>query len=178
MNAAQVYDGSDGSVTTTYYNDLRKFGPAGEVALNLFRAQKCSARAKKYRGGIRGVGSYKGMAYDRKEYSLRQLCSILAEHGEKLSIIWGWKPDPDVVFGNKTSWVLYVDIPTGQVSFHNPKRLDGPRYEGDWDGERKSCERILAFCDLLTKAFEKINPALTERGMEPNLFDGNEPCPY
>lgn len=166
MKALTVYEGSDGSITTAYYNDLRKLGPVGEVALNLFRAQKCSFRAKKYRGGIRGVGSFKGMAYDRKEYSLRQLCEILQKHGESLSINWGWKPDPDVVFGNKTSWVLYVEIPTGQVSFHNPKKLDGQNYNGEWDGERLSQPRILAFCDSLFNAFD-VHPLIV--GLQPEV---------
>jgi hypothetical protein len=32
------------------------------------------------------------------------------------------------------SHVLYVDLPTGQVSFHTAARDDGPAYAGAWDG--------------------------------------------
>ena len=30
--------------------------------------------------------------------------------------------------------ILYIDLPTGQVSFHSPNRGEGPEYEGGWDG--------------------------------------------
>lgn len=69
MNAADVYAGSDGELTKRYYSELETKGPIGLVAMNLFRAQKCSARAKVYRGGVRGRGSYKSMAYERKSWS-------------------------------------------------------------------------------------------------------------
>jgi hypothetical protein len=29
---------------------------------------------------------------------------------------------------------VYIDLPTGQVSFHNGARYDGPDYPGEWDG--------------------------------------------
>ncbi len=145
MKALDVYAGSNGELTKRYYAELTARGPLGIVAVNLFRAQKCSARAKKYRGGIRGVGSYRDMAYERKEWSLKNLCAALAEHGAALGISYGWKQDPAQPFH---SWVLYVDLPQGQVSFHAGERLgDGPDYTSDWDGQHKSAERILALCD-------------------------------
>lgn len=156
MKASEVYDGSNGDVTRAYYRELEKIGPVGKVAMNLFRAQKCSFRAKKYRGGIKGVGSYRSMAYDRKAYSMAELCKILHQYGSTLGIRYGWKKDPDVIFGQKASYVLYVDIPTGQVSFHNPSRLEGPDYPGNWDGCRNSCSRILAFCDSLMEAHARL----------------------
>lgn len=46
--------------------------------------------------------------------------------------------------------VLYVEIPTGQVSFHSPTRGNGPDYEGDWDGAQGvSGDRIVAAIDHL-----------------------------
>lgn len=158
MRAIDVYLGSDGQVTTAYYRELEQLGPIGVVAMNLFRAQKCSARAKLYRGGIRGKGSYKSMAYERKTYSMQQLATTLAKHGEALGIRWGWKKDPKTLFGDRESWVLYVDLPQGQVSFHSPQVYIGPKYSGEWDGVKKSCERILAFCDQVF-AKTKENPA-------------------
>jgi hypothetical protein len=70
--AAEVYAGSNGEVTRAYYAELERRGPLGMVAMNLFRAQKCSARAKVYRG--RG---FKRDAYDRKNWSLGLLCTYL-----------------------------------------------------------------------------------------------------
>lgn len=121
-----VYDGSNGDITKALYAELQAIGPAGFIAMNLFRAQKCSARAKVYRGG-----GYKGMAYDRKNWSLGLLCEALERHGADLGIQWGWSRDPAAIgFEN----VLYVDLPTGQVSFHNDGRKTGPDYRMAWDG--------------------------------------------
>lgn len=52
---------------------------------------------------------------------------------------WGWKPDPTQ---RHAKFVLSVDLPNGQVSFHSPVRHVGPDYEGEWDGER-----IIEFCE-------------------------------
>jgi hypothetical protein len=147
MRAAEVYAGSNGSATRAYYADLEKLGPVGVVAVNLFRAQKCSSRAKVYRGGIRGRGSFRGMAYERKAWSMQNLCSALMQHGQKLGLRFGWKPDPDTPLRGEASWVLYVDLPQGQVSFHSPVRYVGPDYAGEFDGAHQSAERILRFCD-------------------------------
>lgn len=144
MIAEEVYRKSDGAMTRAFYADLERLGPAGVVALNLFRAQKCSDRAKKYRGGIPGKGSYRDMAYQRKNWSMDNLCQVLIEHGAALGIRHGWKIDPQRSFHK---WVLYVDLPTGQVSFHAERRGAGPDYAGEWDGVRASAERIIAFCN-------------------------------
>jgi hypothetical protein len=150
MHALEVYQGSNGNVTLRYYAALEKLGIAGLVAVNLFRAQKCSARAKVYRGGIRGRGSFRGMAYDRKSWAMGELCRALALAND---VPYGWKRDSAVLFGERPSWVLYVDLPEGQVSFHARERGKGPDYAGEWDGaEGASVERILAHCDRLLPA--------------------------
>lgn len=142
ISALAVYLGSDGEFTKLYY--------AGIVALNLFRAQKCSARAKVYRGGIRGQGSFRGMAYDKKQWSMKCLCEQLEKSAGELGIVWGWKEDPIAEqSGDPNSWVLYVELPNGQVSFHSPSRGVGPDFAGEWDRQRQSQERIIAFCDLV-----------------------------
>lgn len=146
MKALNIYEGSDGAVTRAYYAALERRGPPGIVAMNLFRAQKCSARAKCYHGGIRGVGSYRSLAYSRKGWALEELCKALTLYGE-LHIRFGWKKDsklPD----STPNWVLYVDLPEGQVSFHSLARYAGPDYPAEWDGQRGASEmRILRFCD-------------------------------
>lgn len=146
MNAAAIYAGSDGAATKAYYAELEKCGVMGRIAMNLFRAQKCSARAKVYRRG-----SFKGMAYERKEWSMGQLVGILEAHrvnGDEPAIPYGWKVDASVLFDGEPSWVLYIDLPElGQVSFHAPRRGLGPDYAGWWDGQHASEPRILALCD-------------------------------
>lgn len=145
LDALRVYAGSDGELTKRYYALLALSGPVGEIAVNLFRAQKCSARAKKYRGGVRGLGSFKGMAYDRKGWAIEQLSKALAAHPE-LGIEFGWKKDPKMSEYDPC-WVLYIDLPEGQVSFHSVARYAGPDYPRDWDQQKKSEERILSFCN-------------------------------
>lgn len=151
MRAIDVYRGSDGEATKTYYRALmERGGGAGMIAVNLFRAQKASARAKVYRGGVAGKGSFRGMAYDKKQWSIDQLCDVLRMDGAALGLRFGWKRDPGTLFGGQESWVLYVDLPQGQVSFHSPVRGDGPDYSAEFDGERGMSElRILQFCDAV-----------------------------
>ncbi len=142
-----IYHGSDGEATKLLYSQLSALGPLGVVAMNLFRACKCSERAKVYRGGIRGQGSYRRMAYDRKQWSIGNLCTTLAEHAAGLGIVWGWKEDPATI---NYPWVLYLDLPTGQVSFHSQFRGTGPNYPCDWDGQRgASPQRVIDFCRRL-----------------------------
>lgn len=132
----RVYDGSDGAVTRALYAQLEPLGPAGVVAVNLFRAQKCSDRAKVYRG--RGFSQE---AYRRKQWSMDNLCTALTAHGVTLGFPWGWHEDPTQAFHR---WVLYVDLPTGQVSFHTDHRGVGPEYASAWDGVRAAAPgRIL-----------------------------------
>lgn len=144
-----IYEGSDGEATKALFERLGLLGPAGTVAVKLFRAQKASARAKIYRGGRRG--SWKRQAYDRKGWALDQLCGVLAEHGEALGIVWGWGVDEAQ---EAHRHVLYVDLPNGQVSFHSGWRGDGPFYLGAWDGQRgRSPSRICRYvADLLREA--------------------------
>lgn len=141
MNPGEVYHGSDGQATTALYEALRKRGPIGHVAECLFRAVKKSARAKSYRG------RYRSMSYDQKQSSMSQLVKMLEQHAEALGFRYGWKLDPNVVFGGgeAKSSVLYVDVPGRcggcQISFHTPARGAGPDYPGEWDGVRGASEQ-------------------------------------
>lgn len=142
MTAREVFNQSNGEVTKAYYAELATRGPIGKAAVALFRAQKTSTRAKKY------SPKYRRMAYDTKSWSIDQLAEAL----EKLDMRHGWKQDPKTLFGEQPSWVFYVDLPLGQVSFHSPERGKGPDYAGEWDQEHKSEQRILAFCDHVMTA--------------------------
>ena len=141
-NILAVFEGSRGEATIALYNELRTMGSAGIVGLELFRAQKASSRAKVYRGG-----GYRGKAYDKKQWAMGNLCKALSELG---ALPWGWKQDPAQDFHN---WVLYVDLPNGQVSFHTAERGDGPDYSGGWDGiKNMSPTRICRFiADLFAR---------------------------
>jgi hypothetical protein len=146
----RVYQGSDGEATKALYTRLGAFGPAGMVAVNLFRACKASERAKVYRGG-----GYRGMAYDKKDWSLGNLCKALAawtvQPDYPMQLRWGWGIDARLQErGDPHHHVLYVDLPTGQVSFHTDRRGAGPDYPGSWDGmPRQSAERICRWCAQL-----------------------------
>lgn len=140
-------------MTRAYYAALERRGPIGEFAANLMRAQKASTRAKRYRGGISGVGSFSDLAYQKKGQSLIRLCDSLLKHGPALryagdteTIRWGWKIDP---LQPHAKWVLYIDLPLGQVSFHSTERFGGPDYPAEFDGAHVSAARIIAFCDFV-----------------------------
>jgi hypothetical protein len=150
-----VYEGSDGAATVALYTRLHGLGPAGDVAVELLRAQKSSARAKVYRGGVRGRGSFRGMAYDRKQWALGNLATALARHAAALSLVWGWGDDR----GQKLNpWVLYVELPTGQVSFHSPSKGAGPMFPGRWDAMPGASEgRVVQWvASLLSAADDEV----------------------
>ena len=141
MDAKFVFEQQDGEVTKAYYAEMNQKGVPGQLAVALFRAHKRSTAAKKYRGG-----RFRRDAYDVKNWSLSEICRLLARWNAEESgyIEWGWKEDP------KTpgfEWVLYVILPQGMCSFHSASRLEGPDFDGEWDGQHLSKERILAFCD-------------------------------
>lgn len=130
-----VYNGSDGEATRQIYFRLEiDCGTAGLIALNLFRATKCSERAKIYRGR-----SYKGAAYDRKQWSIANLCKVLNyDDARELGLIWGWGVDDEMKKrGEPFVHVLYIETPHGQVSFHSDNRIgDCPDFQGAWDRAR------------------------------------------
>jgi hypothetical protein len=163
VNARIIFDGDDAAKTRAYYAALERRGAIGEFAANLMRAQKASTRAKRYRGGISGVGSFSDLAYERKAECLIRLCdSLLKGDGQLLydhrgprwfqgnceTLRWGWKIDPRPR-DPRAKWVLYIDLPHGQVSFHSTERFGGPDYPAEFDGAHASAERIISFCDFV-----------------------------
>lgn len=145
MNYADViriYSASDGDATRQLYAQLEGLGTRGLVAINLLRAQKCSERAKVYLGR-----TFRSNAYDRKQWAMTNLCAILGTQG---SLVWGWGEDPKQAYHRH---VLYVDLPTGQVSFHTDQRGAGPAYPGAWDGmPNQSAHRITRWVGMLFEA--------------------------
>jgi hypothetical protein len=134
MNAADViriYEGSNGDATKVLYAELESLGPQGVIAMNLFRACKCSERAKVYRG--RG---YRDEAYRRKQWSMENLCAALtAQCAEN----WGWGIDEKArAEGSPHHHVLYIDTSAGQISFHTDHRGAGPDFPGTWDGVKNA----------------------------------------
>jgi hypothetical protein len=59
------------------------------------------------------------------------VADTLCRHAEACGIHWGWGVDHAQEFHK---YVLYIDLPTGQVSFHAAVRGAGPDYAGAWDG--------------------------------------------
>ena len=146
----RIYQGSNGDATRGLYTELERLGPIGEIGVNLFRACKCSERAKAYR---RGPG-YRTAAYDRKDWSIGNLACVLRvlQAQQLLGITWGWGLDNELCDrGDPHHHIIYVELPTGQVSFHTGSRHEGPDFVGQWDGARAvAADRICRFvADLL-----------------------------
>jgi len=148
ISVRSIFYGSDGSKTRSLLRQLEARGWLGQVAAQLFRAQKYSSRAKVYRGGVRGSSDeflpFRDLAYKNKEKAMIGLCSLLSANDHEIK--WGWRDDPSQPFAKH---VLYVDLPNGQVSFHALSRLRGPDYHGQWDGSRGSERRIIEFCQSI-----------------------------
>lgn len=129
----RVYDGSDGGVTRGLYSDLEAIGPMGVIAMNLFRASKCSERAKSYRKGP----GHRTEAYRRKDWSIENLATALESQTAAggVSFAWGWGVDAELQAKlDPHHHILYVELPTGQASFHVGHRYAGPDFAGGWDG--------------------------------------------
>lgn len=142
MRAERIFQQNDGEVTKGYYREMDGRGPAGMLATALFRAQKRSHAAKRYRRG-----KFTRSAYDVKNWSISEVCRLLTAHGETLGVRWGWAEDKKT---KGYEHVLYVDLPEGQCSFHSPTRGSGPEFTGQWSGLHNSAEVIFAFCDRVT----------------------------
>ncbi len=140
MLAKSVFDQNNGDVTKAYYKTMDAKGLEGQLCTALFRAQKRSTAAKKYRGG-----KFRHAAYDVKNWSLSEICRILgAMSAFEMAESWGWSYDKNTPGFN---WVLYVDLPNGQCSFHSKDRLSGPDYRGKWAPGKGSEKTILDYCD-------------------------------
>jgi hypothetical protein len=142
----RAYFGSDAAATRRLHRKLESLGPEGSFAAHLLRAQKASSRAKAYGCARRSRHGdrYSDLAYDRKGEAISKLCKLLT--ASSLGLRWGWAIDHQQSWAK---WVLYVDLPNGQVSFHSPTRGDGPDYPAAWDRQAISQEHILAYCEML-----------------------------
>lgn len=143
MQARDVFNQNNGDVTKSYYAEMNAIGIEGQLAVALFRSQKRSTAAKQYRGR-----KHTRAAYDVKNWSLSEVCRLLATN---IGMPWGWKYDAKAV---NFEWVLYVDLPQGQCSFHSPNRISGPDYTGLWAPQRPSYEVICDYCDSISSAYE------------------------
>ena len=145
----RAFHGSCGVTTRKLLRELEELGALGKIAAHLFRAQKASNGGKRYRGGFKSASGhrykYRDLAYDKKAASLSTLCSLLEK--DSAGLTWGWKLDAKQ---SAAEHVLYVELPTGQCSFHSKQRYGGPDFPGDWDKQRLSQKRIIAFCESLS----------------------------
>lgn len=150
-----IYDGSNGEATKALYVRLEALGPIGVVAVNLFRAQKNSERAKVYRG--RG---HRSAAYDTKQWAMMNLCNTLLHEGTAAGFAWGWGIDDEQPVHRH---VLYVELPTGQVSFHTDHRGSGPDQPHPFDGQHgRSPWRIVQWVAQLLDGNLDVSPAPAE----------------
>src|ERR1700682_5951159 len=151
-----VYNGSDGEATKALYARLIATDMVrGQIAVNLLRTCKASERAKKYRGKPgRGGPSYRAMAYEKKDWSINELCRALVQ--SEVIESWGWGFDAKAI---GFEHVLYCNIPGfGQVSFHTSYRKDGHDYAGVWDQVRNEApNRICRFAEAVLNGRDLTN---------------------
>lgn len=145
IRVLSVYLDSCAASTRSLYEDLQRCGPAGALAVNLLRACKKSERAKDYRG--RGARSFKIASYEGKEWAVANVCVLLTANHDLVKS-WGWGTDDKQPVHKH---VLYVDLPTGQVSFHTGARWIGPDYQGQWNcrGYKASAQAACSYAASL-----------------------------
>ena len=153
ITVREAYYGSSSGASKSVCSRLGKQGRCGRIAAELFRIQKTSSRAKEYLGRVSSWSysrSYRDLAYDRKNEILERLCDLL--YADSCGLGWGWGMDTSQWHAK---YVLYLDLPQGQVSFHSKKRYLGDDYLGwlGWPGgQRRTDGTILRDGDGPTTA--------------------------
>ena len=97
---------------------------------------------------IVGRDEVKNESSPDEAYLDRNLCvQAMVKMAQKLGFNTGLKEDPE--------WpILYIDLPTGQVSWHIPKQeilTDFPEYNGKWDGHnlQEKRRRLIDFMEMV-----------------------------
>lgn len=129
-----VFKKRDGNATVALCVELSKRGLLGAAAVCLYQAQYSSARAKTYRRSSRSN------SYERKNIALMRMPRWLS----RADIAYGWGYDATSI---NFEHVLYVELATGQCSFHSSERGDGPEFRGRWNPEVDSMTSVFRFCD-------------------------------
>jgi hypothetical protein len=153
---------------------LTACGPLGQVAAELVRIQKAGTQAGVYRGTAASGNSFRELALRRKREHLLKLVGLLGSMRPAPS--WGWANDP---LQPQARWVLCLDLPTGQVSFHSSERFEGPDYTRRRESDVSPREhRILAFCDALLSGTlpAAAVPAAGTYGPGPSAGPSSQPC--
>jgi hypothetical protein len=97
---------------------------------------------------IMGMKEVKNESTPDEAYYDRNLCvQAMLKMAQKLGFITGLKEDPE--------WpILYIDLPTGQVSWHIPKQeilTDFPEYNEKWDGHnlQEKRRRLIDYMEMV-----------------------------
>ncbi len=137
-------------ITSGVYQALQAHGTLGYVALNLFRASQCNLDVKQTTGR-----RLSREAYERKIWSISLLAETLKQHADKLHLQWGWSVDEAEP---RFKHILFVELPTGQVSFNTDKRSLGPKLKANLDGQKgQSGVRICEFVTQILTGEKKEN---------------------
>lgn len=90
---------------------------------------------------------------------------------------WGWAIDEALrERGDPHHHILYLELPTGQVSFHVGQRYAGPDFAGRWDGVKDvAADRICRFAD---RVFTGKPLRCPDCGADvPTVFEHVDGCP-
>lgn len=145
LSARSVFELNHPEKTKEFYAKISESGGIGFIAVALYRVQKYSMMAKTF--PYRGKKGKRFISYAKKNYRIESLVETLIKYPDA-GVTFGWGIDNKK---SKNKWVLYVDLPNGQVSFHTPiGRLAGPDYAAGWCGVIGASERrIFELCDKL-----------------------------
>jgi len=142
-----VYHGRNAADTRKLQSDLRKAGPRGKIAAEVFRAARASSKANRFiNGGIKrskgGYDSYSDLDFQKKTEALKKLSELLEV--DACGLNWGWLEDEEAI---AAPFLLLVDLPVGQVVFHCTDRFAGPDYSVEMLGGSQRENAVIGFCD-------------------------------
>lgn len=146
---------------TRKLNQAAKSDPYAVLLRAVRKAQSHSEQAKSRPSNARTFGDYRGSnrskhayhAYrgsrDARQRDYSEKASALDEAAvaaQECGVNAGWQPNSDK--DSPVPYIVYFDLPTGQVSFHTTSDCGLPRYDGEWDQETEVAQaRIEAAID-------------------------------
>ena len=151
IRVVKAFYGYDAMAIQDVKARLKAGGLKGELADLLFEAERTDLNA----GVCRTTPACSWTSRHRRKWdrwirALKALVSFLDRSASQLGIHWGWQEHE-----NQTGpfWVVFIDLPTGQVFYSAPERLTDHQYEGSMEWSESNEIPIFEFCEeILAKA--------------------------
>ena len=141
---SEAFSTSNAPLSRRLCNDLDSMGPMGQLASLLFKAEKARKQANSYSGEAPvSRRQYRDYSQDRLREMLIKTVCLLDAHAKAMGVDWGWRIDDK---SDSPTWLLCIELPTGQVTYRLSGRCMGPEYELGSEGDSRNSDRITRLC--------------------------------